>query len=263
VTIRVLTWNLLHGRSLPDSGRDLLPEFTRALSGWEWDVAALQEVPPWWPAALGAQLGASARLVLTSRNSLLPVRRAIARRWPDVIRSNGGGCNAILVRGRTVLEHRKLRLCRLPERRWLHAVRIAGGAQPSHGGAQPSHGGAQPSHGGAQPSHGGAQGSHGSVWVGNLHATAHRDPSAWRDGRLAATAALRWAAAEPLVLTGDFNLLAPAFVSFRWAGGHDVDHAFVAGLEPVEALVLDRGSLSDHAPLLVTLRITRAERAVS
>ena len=25
-------------------------EFTAALDGWDWDVALLQEVPPWWPA---------------------------------------------------------------------------------------------------------------------------------------------------------------------------------------------------------------------
>ncbi len=74
--MRVLTWNLLHGRSVPGSGRDLLPEFTAALAGWDWDVALLQEVPPWWPALLGASLGASARLVLTSRNSALALRRA-------------------------------------------------------------------------------------------------------------------------------------------------------------------------------------------
>ncbi len=89
--MRVLTWNLFHGRSVPPSGRDLLPEFTAALAGWGWDVALLQEVPPWWPAGLGAACGASARMALTSRNEGLPVRRWIAERSPDLIKSTGGG----------------------------------------------------------------------------------------------------------------------------------------------------------------------------
>ena len=59
--MRVLTWNLLHGRAVPPAGRDLFDEFADALAGWEWDVALLQEVPPWWPAELrGARLGAEA-----------------------------------------------------------------------------------------------------------------------------------------------------------------------------------------------------------
>ena len=81
--MRVLTWNLLHGRSVPPAGRDLFDEFADALAGWEWDVALLQEVPPWWPPALGVRLDADERLVLTSRNALLPARRAVATRWPD------------------------------------------------------------------------------------------------------------------------------------------------------------------------------------
>jgi hypothetical protein len=55
------------------------------------------------------------------------VRRAVARRWPDLIKSNGGGANAILVRGAAPVEHRVARLRRLPERRVVHAVRLAGG----------------------------------------------------------------------------------------------------------------------------------------
>ena len=48
--MRVLSWNLFHGRSVPDSPRELLHEFADTLAGWEWDVAVLQECPPWWPA---------------------------------------------------------------------------------------------------------------------------------------------------------------------------------------------------------------------
>jgi endonuclease/exonuclease/phosphatase family metal-dependent hydrolase len=223
MALRVLTWNLLHGRSVPSAGRDLLPEFATAMAGWEWDVALLQEVPPWWPGLLGERLGASARLVLTSRNELLPLRRAVATRWPDLIKSNGGGCNAILVRGEVVTEHRRRQLRFWPERRWVHGVRLGGG-----------------------------------VWVCNLHATAHHDEWAWRDGRTAAACALAWGGggAEPVVLGGDFNLRSPAFDGFAWAGGHDVDHVFVSsGLTfgPGAGVVLERGRLSDHAPVVVAV----------
>jgi hypothetical protein len=103
-----LTWNLYHGRSLSRPGISLLDEFAAALAGWSWDVALLQEVPPWWPPALAAAAGAEARSVLTSRNGLLALRRAISSRNPDILKSNGGGANTILVRG-PVLEHRSVR----------------------------------------------------------------------------------------------------------------------------------------------------------
>ncbi len=67
----MLTWNLKHGRSVPPSKRELLPEFAAALGGWDWGVALLQEVPPWWPSALAAELDGGVRhtTVLTSRNA--------------------------------------------------------------------------------------------------------------------------------------------------------------------------------------------------
>ncbi len=135
MVLRVLTWNLMHGRSVPSAGHDLLDEFAGALGGWDWDVALLQEVPPWWPALLAARLGAAGRLNLTSRNALLPARRAIAQRWPDVIKSNGGGANAILCRRCAVAEHRTRRLCAWPERRRLHAVRLDSGGGEALAGA--------------------------------------------------------------------------------------------------------------------------------
>ncbi len=217
--LRVLTWNLMHGRSVPPAGRELFDEFASALAGWEWDVALLQEVPPWWPALLGVRLDAEHRQVLTSRNGLLPLRRTLAIRWPDVVKSNGGGANAILLREDRVIEHRTLRLCRFPERRWAHAVRLACG-----------------------------------VWVANLHATADHGAAALRDGRRAAAATLEWAAEEPLALGGDFNLRELSLDGLQRTGGHDVDHVFAAGLDAIApAEVLDRGRLSDHAPVAVTL----------
>jgi endonuclease/exonuclease/phosphatase family metal-dependent hydrolase len=210
--MRVLTWNLKHGRAVPSAGRDLFTEFAAALGGWDWDLALLQEVPPWWPSSLGARLAAQERLVLTSRNALLPARRAIATRWPDLIKSNGGSCNAILVRGDTVAEHRWRRLCVWPERRWVHAVRLRSA----------------------------------DVWVANLHGG-----GALRDAERAAESALRWAGERPVILGGDFNIRDLSLDGFDYAGGSGVDLVFVRGLEPIAADVLDRGRLSDHAPVLV------------
>jgi endonuclease/exonuclease/phosphatase family metal-dependent hydrolase len=217
--LRVLTWNLMHGRSIPPAGHDLLEQFSSTLGSWEWDVALLQEVPPWWPGLLGVRLNAEHRCVLTSRNSLLAVRRAIATSRPDLIKSNGGGANAILVRGDRIVAHRTRRLCRLPERRWVQAAQLARG-----------------------------------VWVANLHATVHNDAAAVRDGQLAAATTLAWAAGAPLALGGDFNVRTLSLDGLACAGGHDVDFLFTRGLTtagPPE--VLDRGRLSDHAPVAFTL----------
>ena len=224
--LRVLTWNLMHGRAVPPAGRDLLGEFASALAAWEWDLALLQEVPPWWPDAIGARLGGVVphRRALTSRNALLPVRRAIAVRWPDLIKSNGGGANAILIRGEglRIDEHRTLQLRFWPERRRLQAVRLQSGNR--------------------------------ELWVGNLHATVHHDVAAREEAERARVAMVRWAGGSPLVLGGDFNVRKLALAGLVRAAGHDVDQIFVAGLEAVsDAQVLDRGRLSDHAPVAVTL----------
>ncbi len=219
MALRVITWNLLHGRSDPPAGRYLLDEFTDALAGWEWDAALLQEVPPWWPARLAERLGAEHRLVLTSRNAALPLRRAIATRWPDLIKSNGGGANAILVRGERMAAERTLRLCRLPERRQLLGVRLESG-----------------------------------VWLRTLHASVRDDARARREAALAARAMLSWSAGAPVVLGGDFNVRSLTLDGFDYAGGFDVDLVFLHGLlatGPAEEL--ERGTLSDHAPVAMTL----------
>jgi endonuclease/exonuclease/phosphatase family metal-dependent hydrolase len=219
MSLRVLTWNLLHGRADPPAGRYLFDEFTAALAAWDWDAALLQEVPPWWPPLLAERLGADHRLVLTSRNAALPLRRAIAIRWPDLIKSNGGGANAVLVRGDSIVLHRTLRLRRLPERRQLLGVGLAGG-----------------------------------IWLGTLHASVRDDAGACREAASAADEMLRWAQGAPVVLGGDFNVRSLTLDDFDYAGGCDVDHVFVHGLSvsrPAEAL--DRGTLSDHAPVAVTL----------
>jgi endonuclease/exonuclease/phosphatase family metal-dependent hydrolase len=225
VSLQVLTWNLMHGRSVPPAGRGLLAEFAESLERWEWDVALLQEVPPWWPALLGSRLGAPWALVLTSRNLGLPLRRAVAVRAPDLIKSNGGGCNAVLVRGLRIEERRTLRLAVLPERRWLLAVRLGDG--PGRG-----------------------------AWVGNLHLSGRPRRAPAGEARRASAAMLGFAAGspDPIVLGGDFNLPSLTIAGFEPAGGLYVDHVFARGLHAAgEPVIPDRGVLSDHAPVLVTL----------
>jgi endonuclease/exonuclease/phosphatase family metal-dependent hydrolase len=223
--LRVLTWNLFHGRAVPPADHDLLAQFSAALHRWEWDVALLQEVPPWWPEALASSPGMYARSVLTSRNSIPPLRRALAIRYPNLVKSQGGGCNAILVRDATITEHRTLRLCRVPERRRMHAVRI----EPAAG-------------------LGG-----GAAWVGNLHASG-LDWSARRECGRAGGVLLEWAAGEPSLLGGDFNILWPSVPGFTHAAGNYVDHVLAAGMHTSGVTSTpDRGALSDHVPVAVTL----------
>jgi endonuclease/exonuclease/phosphatase family metal-dependent hydrolase len=211
--MRVLTWNLYHGRTVPPSGRYMLNEFAAALAGWEWDVALLQEVPPWWPPLLAAQQ----RTQLTSRNWLLPLRRWISERNPDILKSNGGGANAILVRGGEILEHRAERLRRWPEARWVHGVRLADG------------------------------------WVVNVHSQNHPETLALADTQAAIAAARDWG--SPLIFGGDVNLARPPeFPGLVHLGGNHVDHLFSDGRTAAgRHEVLDRGSLSDHPPVAVTL----------
>jgi endonuclease/exonuclease/phosphatase (EEP) superfamily protein YafD len=90
------------------------------------------------------------------------------------------------------------------------------------------------------------------TWAVNLHATTRNEPRALAECEAAARA---WAGVTPLVFGGDLNLpRAPALPGLRYLGGNHVDHLYAAGLEPAGRVeVLDRGRLSDHAPLAVSL----------
>ncbi len=151
--------------------------------------------------------------MLTSRNGLLPLRRAIASRNPDVLKANGGGANAILVRGR-VHEHRSALLTRAPERRFAHGVRVDDG------------------------------------WVVNLHAST---PDGSADCLRALAVARDWAGGLPLLFGGDLNVRRPSLPDMVRIAGNHVDHLFTEGRRGRDATVLERGPLSDHAPVAVTV----------
>ena len=195
------------------------------LAGWDWDVALLQEVPPWWPERLGAACGARAFTAPTSRGQVLPLACVVAARRPDVVKSWGGGANAILVRGDArVTAHARLRLALRPERRVMHAV-CAGG-----------------------------------VWVGNLHATAHDEARAQAELRRAADVLGRWPGGGLAVIGGDCNTRTPAFPGFQPCGGHVLDWVFASGLRCDGAVEVPPrhdarvgANLSDHRPVIATL----------
>ncbi len=250
-SLLVLSWNLFHGRAVPPVDRSLFDQFAAKLGEWSWDVALLQEVPPWWPQRLADELGAEQRHALTSRNSLLPVRRALAERRPELLKSNGGGCNAILSHA-PIAEHRTLRLRRWPERRVAQLARMGDG-----------------------------------TCVVNLHASTRparaRQELDWLWPR-----AIAWAGAERLILGGDLNVRSPSPLpaTIVHAAASGVDHVFARGLAPApaggspsgtpagasgpldrpsRAVVLDGGQveLSDHAPLLVRLQAEAGSRTTA
>lgn len=276
--VRVLSWNLFHGRDFPPErelltwrsrllrttergaehaqvNRDLFDSFAGLLSGADWDVALLQECPPRWAERLAIECRAVAHLVPTSRNipRLGGLQARAADFNPDLIASWEGGSNLTLARaanapGPAIAERRMLQLTRRPERRQMAFSRLASG-----------------------------------LCVANLHASAKRESAEQELPRAAATAA-SWAADSPLLLGGDFNLR-PALSShvfFGLAGDHGllgptgpsvIDHLLVAGAEvleparqwspsdrevpdptasPAEALPI---RLSDHAPVELLLDV--------
>jgi endonuclease/exonuclease/phosphatase family metal-dependent hydrolase len=218
--VLVLSWNLYHGRAVPPAHRDLYDAFAERLAGWAWDVALLQECPPWWPAQLARDCDAHDHHALTSRNAFLPLRRFIATRWPDFIKSNGGGCNAILLRGEAPgSDHRCMVLRTRPERRVVHAVRTPDG------------------------------------WIANVHAQVWSEERAQADAAGAAHAVLGWARDAAVVLGGDFNTRTPHPPGLIDLGGHKVDRILGRGWTATSpARTLEHGQLSDHAPIVIDLR---------
>jgi len=237
--VRVLSWNLFHGRDFPPEpsllswrsrllrttergrshaqvNRDLLDSFAGMLASADWDVALLQEVPPRWAERLATECRAVPHLALTSRNiPWLGRLQALAADFnPDLIASWEGGSNLTLVRTEradrpAIIERRMLRLALLPERRAMAFSRLDCG-----------------------------------LCVANLHASAART-AAERELPRAAAAAIAWAEGSPLVLGGDFNLrpalsrhvfeaLAREHCLEAPTGERVIDHLLTRGAEVVE-----------------------------
>jgi endonuclease/exonuclease/phosphatase family metal-dependent hydrolase len=264
--MRVLSWNLYHGRDRPPDralftprsrllrvternathvqvNRPLLDEFVRVLDGFRWDVALLQEAPPRWFGALERGTGSTGMHVLTSRNVFPPLQAALADWSPDLIASWEGGSNQILARRPArIVDHRKLTLTRRPERRRMHWTRLE--LPPAT-----------------------------RVCVANLHASAGRPTQAGAEVVAAAETAVEWSAGDPLVFGGDLNvrprhqpepfaLLRERFGLREPTGPDAIDHVLVRGLEideaarqlpPADRELIEpdglRLRLSDHAPI--------------
>jgi endonuclease/exonuclease/phosphatase family metal-dependent hydrolase len=268
--LRALTWNLFHGRDHPPDpaleswrsrllrvternathaqvNRDLFDEFAQLLADAVWDVALLQECPPRWSACLATTTAAEGHAVLTSRNSLAPLRSLLARLNPDLIASNEGGSNLTLIRGQ-IHERDELELTPgpRPERRTMAFTR----AVPAVFGLE--------------------------ICFANLHLSAGRSRRAATEHELllAAERASEWAGATPLLFGGDLNLrpretglydrLASDFGLEAPTGADSLDHLLVRGLEvgepaapwPPERREVAEGGvavrLSDHAPVEAT-----------
>jgi len=268
-----LSWNLLHGRDFPPDpelrdwrmrvlpgewrrgdyvqvNRSLRAEFAQTLASWEWDVALLQEAPPRWLRPLASAARAHGASVLTSRNTLAFVRAAIGHWNPDLIASNEGGSNQLLVRPPwRIGSVRRMELARRPERRTAIWARLSGPDGRV-------------------------------VCVANLHATAAGDHTrAAHELLRVAGLCVEWERDAPLVVGGDMNLRPRehpwAFDELRERFGlapptaaDAVDHVLGRGLRVVSAPRRfrpeereverpdgARARLSDHAPVAARFEV--------
>jgi endonuclease/exonuclease/phosphatase family metal-dependent hydrolase len=273
VDVRVLSWNIFHGRDHPpDPGlftwrsrllrvtehnathvqvnRPLEDEFAEVLAPAPWSVCLLQEVPPPWAGPLAQRCEADAHSLRTSRNQLAPLRRRLADWNPDLMQSWEGGSNLTLARPPWRIAERGGVLLNPFPRRGLRERRRMALTALSAGGAE--------------------------LCVANLHATAGDRAQAEADVRRGVERALSFARGRPLVLGGDFNLrprsshlfaeLERRFGLAAPTADDAIDHLLVRGLEVLEPPhrwpseqreLLLRGArqgrlrlrLSDHAPV--------------
>jgi endonuclease/exonuclease/phosphatase family metal-dependent hydrolase len=214
----------------------LLPEFVTVLDSVGWDIALLQEAPPRWRQALQGELGVDSAITLTSRNFGAPIRAWIADRWPNLIKSNEGGSNQLLVRAPWRIEGtREHTIARWPERRRMLWARVAGpdGAR---------------------------------LAVANLHGSVDSVAGAPQQVLDAAERAVQWAGDLPLLFGGDLNLrparqpdvfaeLERRFDLKPTTAADAIDHLLARGLDVLET---PRSGgrpfrLSDHAYVTATL----------
>jgi endonuclease/exonuclease/phosphatase family metal-dependent hydrolase len=270
IVIRALSWNLAHGRDFPPdpslrTGRSRLlrttergathaqvnhplrEKFADWLASQPWELALLQEAPPRWHDELAARCVGASAVALTSRNSFRRLRGLLSEVNPDLMASNEGGSNQLLVRAPArILEVRGLTLTERPERRrMLWTLVGAPGGRP--------------------------------LAVANLHATSGDPGAAALEVQLAAERAVEWAGGDPLIFGGDLNLRPnedpTIFQRLRErfglvgepTGPTALDHLFGYRLEPVDPAVQLapeerdvpgpdglRIRLSDHSPVVAS-----------
>lgn len=263
--MRALTWNLYHGRDDPPEpaldtwrsrllrrtelgsthaqvNRSLRGPFSGVLAGWAWDVALLQEAPPRWLRSLARSCGAGGAGALTSRNLFAALRAALADWNPDLVASNEGGSNMVLVRPPlriTAVE--RVTLAERPERRRMLLARLEGPRR--------------------------------RFAVANVHLSVSSTGQAPGEAAQAARRATAFAGRDPLLFGGDLNLRPArepgAFEELRERFGlaaptspHAIDHLLGRGLVPLDpprALAAEAREvegpaglllrLSDHAPV--------------
>jgi endonuclease/exonuclease/phosphatase family metal-dependent hydrolase len=273
IVLRLLSWNLFHGRDCPPNpalstwrsrllrrderdathvqvNKPLSAEFASRLASWEWDVALLQEAPPRWLGPLEQACKASGVRDLTSRNSFGTLRARLADWNPDLMRSAEGGSNMLLIRPPArIVATSTATLATSPERRRLLLARLA---LPDDR----------------------------RLVVACIHLSVPRTGQGRDEALRAAELATAWAAGDPLILGGDFNLrphdhraafddLSDRFGFEPPTGPRAIDHLLAAGpldvvarpalLPAASRQVAGPGGLairlSDHAPVLGSFRV--------
>jgi endonuclease/exonuclease/phosphatase family metal-dependent hydrolase len=227
LALLVRTWNVFHGNTSPPGRRSWLREMVQLATQDAPDVLCLQEVPVW---ALGRLRSWSGMQVTTAiaRPSLRPVALAgwITRLHNGLLRSAiAGQANAILVSER-------------------HAMTDLGSVQVSSAGVE------------RRVAHGVRLDA--ATVVANAHLTSICSRLVGEEeelDRVRAFAEGHARSGEPVVLAGDFNLVAPRLDGYS-VPGPGIDHVLVRGatagpvvIWPEERRVLGGRFLSDHAPV--------------
>jgi endonuclease/exonuclease/phosphatase family metal-dependent hydrolase len=268
--VLVRTWNLFHGNTKPPQRRAFLDEMVRLAVADEPEVVALQELPAWALARVGAWSGYTAVPALAARPTIGPfpstaeIGRALTSLNNGVLRSAfAGQGNVILVRQglRVVDEHvlvlnpRRFRRAQsdwlglgLParlawakERRVCQVVRLAGGDR--------------------------------TIVVANLHATSYPPDERMADAELLRAFTYVDGIArpgEPVAVAGDFNVTYARSRTLHDVTGPDwgfsrpgagIDQVLVRDLAleggpdrwPSERRAAHGALLSDHAPVEVVV----------
>jgi endonuclease/exonuclease/phosphatase family metal-dependent hydrolase len=257
VKLLIRTWNLFHGRSVPETQQLHLEEMVRLASADGPDVLCLQEVPVWALRHLGDWGGARAVSAVAMPPLGGPLARRLTELDPRRLRSGlTGQANAVLVSRRLAVTG----AARLPLNPWGFRRRTALAGRVRRAWARNRRV--------AQFLRVEAEGE--SVVVVNLHLTTSPD-SRPADAELlrAATYAEGFARpGEPLVICGDLNLTGASSLALpeleQWgfsAAGSGIDHVLVRGLRlvrgperwPPERRRRDGLLLSDHAPVEVEM----------